>query len=214
MVDIYDYDICCVEQEIFNKFYYTTKCDYTDYDCLLSLRKDMINERALTHQEEILPDIIAFNDALSNALREMYDRAHGMWDAIRENKCFGESTELTAKCFLSNEYPKLHPIQGGDEMQMLWSALCDSGWNKLYNDGVTLNTLCFPSDEKESFNALIGLEDTPQNWNEGFDRELTKDLHLTSAFYNLFEHTMFAITDFIYVRKFETEINIETHNSI
>ena len=49
------------------------------------------------------------------------------------------------------------------------------------------------------------------NWNEGLDRELTKDLHLTSAFHNLYEHMEFAITDFIYVREFETEINIEIH---
>jgi hypothetical protein len=52
------------------------------------------------------------------------------------------------------------------------------------------------------------------NWNEGLDRELTKDLHLTSAFHNLFEHMAFAITDFVYVREFETEINIEIIKSV
>ena len=46
-------------------------------------------------------------------------------------------------------------------------------------------------------------------WNEGLDYELTKDLHLISQFHNLFQHTLFAITDFIYVRIFKTEINIE-----
>ena len=49
----------------------------------------------------------------------------------------------------------------------------------------------------------------PPNWNEGLDPVLTKDLHLTIAFHNLFEHMNFAITDFIYVRHFETEINVE-----
>jgi hypothetical protein len=53
------------------------------------------------------------------------------------------------------------------------------------------------------------MDDGYNNWNEGLDRELTKDLHLTRAFHNLFEHMEFAITDFIYVREFETEINIE-----
>ena len=52
------------------------------------------------------------------------------------------------------------------------------------------------------------------NWNEGLDRELTKDLHLTSAFHNLYEHMEFAITDFIYVREFETEINIEINKKV
>ena len=49
----------------------------------------------------------------------------------------------------------------------------------------------------------------PPNWNEGLDPELTKDLHLISQFHNLFQHMLFALTDFIYVRKFRTEINVE-----
>ena len=63
--------------------------------------------------------------------------------------------------------------------------------------------------------ALAHQEDsTALNWNEGLDRELTKDLQLTSAFHHLFDHTKFAITDFIYVRKFETEINIEIDKQV
>ena len=31
----------------------------------------------------------------------------------------------------------------------------------------------------------------------------------SAQFHNLFQHMLFAITDFIYVRKFRTEINIE-----
>ena len=60
MVDIHDYDIQCIEQEILWK-YEDTRHDYSDCDCLLSLRKDMINKRVLAHQEEILPehDIVA-----------------------------------------------------------------------------------------------------------------------------------------------------------
>ena len=38
--------------------------------------------------------------------------------------------------------------------------------------------------------------------------------HLHSAFHNLFDHMNFAITDFIYVRKFETEINIEVNKKV
>ena len=207
MVDIHDYDIQCIEQEILWK-YESPKNDYSDCDCLLSLRKDMINKRVLAHQEEILPDMIAFNDALTEALREMYDRAHRIWNFIKENKDFGEEPEVTAKCFLSYDYPELHPIQGEDR-QDLWSALCDSGWNCLYEDGVTLPTLTLPRDINNSFDQLIGMDCPPPNWNEGLDQELTKDLHLTSTFHNLFDHMQFAITDFIYVRKFETEINIE-----
>ncbi len=211
MVDIHDYDIQCIEQEILWK-YEDIRFDYSDYDCLLSLRKDMINKRVLAHQEEILPDIIAFNNALTEALHDMYDRAHRIWNAIKDNENFGEESEVTAKCFLSYDYPRLHPIQGEDR-QKLWYALCDDEWNCLYADGVTLPTLKL-SGFNDSFDSLIGMDCPPSNWNEGLDQKLTRDLHLTSAFHHLFDHTKFAITDFIYVREFETEINIEIDKTI
>ena len=54
----------------------------------------------------------------------------------------------------------------------------------------------------------------PLDSNDGFARELnlirelTKDLHLTRALYSLFFFSTVAITDVIYVRQFETRINI------
>ena len=210
MIDIHDYDIQCIEREIIDTF--NDIKNYEHCDCLLSVRKDIINERVLAHQEEILPDIIAFNDALTEALREMYDRAHRIWDSIKDNVDFGEEPEVSAKCFLSYDYPRLHPIQGEDR-QKLWYALCDSEWNCLYADGVTLPTLKL-SGFNDSFDSLIGMDCPPSNWNEGLDQKLTRDLHLTSAFHHLFDHTKFAITDFIYVREFETEINVESNKTI
>ena len=210
MIDIHDYDIQCIEHEILWK-YDKSPCDYPDCDCLLSLRKDMINNRILVNQEEILPDIIAFNDVLTAALRELYDRAHRIWDSIKDNADFKDA-EIEAKCHLSYDYPKLHPVQGKDR-QDLWNALCDTGWNGVYEQGLSLMTLSLPEDNF-SFEDFVGLDEKDNNWNEGLDRELTKDLHLTSAFHNTFEHLKFAITDFIYVREFETEINIEIRKSV
>ena len=95
MVDLHDYDIQCIEHEVLWK-YDKSPCDYSECDCLLSLRKDMINKRVLVHQKEILPDIIAFNDALTAALRELYDRAHRIWNSIKENEDFKDA-EIEAK---------------------------------------------------------------------------------------------------------------------
>ena len=212
MIDILDYDIQLVEDEILMKFN-DSRNNYTEFGCLLEMRRRMINKRALAHQKEILSDIIAFNDALTSALREMYNRAHRIWNDIKDKDSYGDDVELNAKCFLSRDYPELHPIQGEDRHE-LWDALCDSGWNVLYCDGVSLPTLTLPSDINVSFDSLIGMDCPPPNWNEGLDHELTKDLHLTSAFHNLFDHMNFAITDFIYVRKFETEINIEINKKV
>lgn len=57
MVDIHDYDIQRIEHEILWK-YESPKNDYSDCDCLLSLRKDMINKRGLirkTSYKTLLP---------------------------------------------------------------------------------------------------------------------------------------------------------------
>ena len=62
------------------------------------------------------------------------------------------------------------------------------------------------------FDDFIGMKCPPPNWNEGLDQKLTKDLHLTQAFHNLFDHTDFAITDFIYCREFYYEIKVEFRN--
>ena len=143
----------------------------------------------------------------------MYDRALHIWETVKDNNTFGDEITLTAKCFLGYKYPELHPVQGEDR-QELWDAICDPDWNRMYDKGVSMMSLSLPTLKKYSFETFIGMDCPPPNWNEDLDRELTKDLHLTSAFHHLFEHTKFAITDFIYVRKFETEINIEIDKQI
>jgi len=207
-----DYSVKEIERAIIQE-YNNTRCYDSDYGVLLSLRKNIINKEMLAHQKELLPDIIAFNDALCEALHDMYNRAHRIWDKMIENidEGDGEEMELTAKCYFDADYPALHPIQGGDR-QELWYALCDEDLNPIYADGASVLTLTFPRDEDESFDSFIGMDCPPPNWNEGLDPELTKDLHLISQFHNLFEHTLFAITDFIYVGEFKTEIDIEINS--
>ena len=45
----------------------------------------------------------------------------------------------------------------------------------------------------ESENELLYLNEELDNWNEGLDSEMTKDMHLTYAFHNLFSHLIFLI---------------------
>ena len=207
--NISDYSIEAIEREIVQR-YNDYRCYGSDDDVLLSLRKHIINKKALANQEELLPDIISFNDALREALHEMYEHAHRIWNKMIQSidETDGEEIELTAKCYFEYNYPKQHPIQG-KERQDLWYALCDEDLNPLYADGISILTLTFTRDEGYTFDSFIGMDCPPPNWNEGLDPELTKDLHLISQFHNLFQHMEFAITDFIYVRKFRTEINIE-----
>ena len=208
-----DNNVDTIEREIILK-YNDYRSYNSDNDVLLSLRKDIINKQVLANQKELLPDIIAFNDALREALRDMYERAHRIWDKMIDiiDEGDGEEMELSAKIYLDTDYPALHPIQG-DDRQELWYALCDEDLNPMYADGISMLTLTFPRDEDYTFDTFIGMDCPPPNWNEGLDPELTKDLHLISQFHNLFQHMLFAITDFIYVRKFRTEINVEITKS-
>ena len=207
--NISDYSIEAIEREIIQR-YNDCRCYGSNDDVLLSLRKEIVNKKMLASQKELLPDIIAFNDALREALCEMYERAHRIWNKMKQSidETDGEEIELTAKCYFEYNYPEQHPIQG-KERQDLWYALCDEDLNPLYADGISVLTLTFPRDEGYTFDSFIGMDCPPPNWNEGLDPVLTKDLHLISQFHNLFQHMEFAITDFIYVRKFRTEINIE-----
>ena len=206
---LFDYSIEAIEREIIYR-YKSTRCYKSDDDYLLALRRSIINKNVLAHQKDFLPDIIAFNDALREALCEMYDRAHRVWKKVIEvmDETDGEEMELTTKLYFDYTYPELHPLQGEDR-QDLWDALCDGDLNPMYADGVSVLTLTLPRDEDDSFDSFIGMDCPPPNWNEGLDQELTKDLHLINQFHTLFQHMNFALSDFIYVRKFKTEINIE-----
>jgi len=198
-----------LEKEI--QFAYDCKCDifddYTRYGCLLELRKNLLNDQALTikNQEELLPHIIAFNDALRDALKHMYDRA---FELYHQMSTIQSGIVLEAKCLLSSHYPSLHPFQH-ESRQELWKALCDTGWNPLYASGVT-QSLELPHDIDMSFDEFIGMKCDLPNWNERLDQVLTKDLHLINAFHNLFDHTNFALSDFIFCRDFVLEYSTIT----
>ena len=181
--------------------------DYDRNKSLLEARKEVINSLMLQHQDVLLPHVIAFNDVLMEAMRRLYDKAHQTWETIAPIRAEWDEPELKATLELSWDYPTLHPVQSEDR-QELWCALGDSGWNPLYADGVTLEHLHFPHDVDMPFDDYTGLSCPPPNWNEGLDQELTKDLHLCSAFHHLFDHTNFALTDFIFVREFHPEIKI------
>ena len=180
--------------------------------------KDLLQDDALKALEDQI--IMSFEGLWSKdhdytderSLREMFDKAHAVYEA---NKGFGEDVEVEACCYLSNDYPALHPVQG-ENRQELWNALQDSGWNLLYEYGVSFLLQLRGNDDPDSndFDEFIGMNCPPPNWNEGLDQELTKDLHLIQAFHNLFDHTDFAITDFIYCRDFYYEIKVEFRNEI
>ena len=81
---------------------YDTSRKYENDKCLVELRSLLLNKIALSHQEQILKPLFEFNESLRDALREMYDRAHEIYEEISNNVLLlkdGEVLEITAECF-------------------------------------------------------------------------------------------------------------------
>ena len=199
-----------IEEDIVNS-YNLDDNGYEEGKSLLSLRRKLINEMVLSHQEDYIDDIIAFNDSLMDSLREMYDRACHIYSDMTKHKDYGDDIKLEARLFFSKHYPERHPIQGGDR-QDLWDALLDKDWNETYDCGITCLSLNNGTFGKP-FESFIGM-DILSNWNDGLNIEKTKDMKLSPQFNHLFKQTEFAITDFIYVRDFYSEINVNITKGI
>ena len=215
MIELQDKEIKSIEESILK---HDDSENWSIRDCLLSIRKNILNKRALDWKDEILPDIIAFNDVLTTTLREMYDSAHRVWETIKTFKEDPNHIHFTAECYLGKDYPTMHPLQS-DNRHELWAIQRGASG---FCGGLSLEHMVIPK-EKYTFEHFIGMDfppPPPPDSNDGFARELTliremtKDLHLTSAFHSLIGHSLFAITDIIYVRQFETEINIEINKKV
>ncbi|MBO7477191.1 MAG: hypothetical protein J6U04_04575 [Salinivirgaceae bacterium] len=208
MIDLQNEEIRVIEDKILQLYNRRDFDDYTKVDAFLDVleeRKKLINKKVLQNQADILPDIIAFNDALTNALRDLYNRALNVYNILKTNKSLGK-LGITANCYLG-DYPKNHPVQGNDR-EDFWFAIRARNWYP--GNSIELQTC----DLSYSFESNFGLDCQPYNWNEGLDPELTKDLHLTLPFHFLFTESYYAITDLIYVRQFHTEINVGLYKDI
>ena len=93
----------------------------------------------------------------------------------------------------------------------MWNVL-NGSYDKfmpLYKDGV--NDIYFTGQETiPSEKEAVYLSEETENWNEGLDREKTKDMKLCYAFHNLYAHTFFSVFDLLWVRDFCIEINVES----
>ena len=93
----------------------------------------------------------------------------------------------------------------------MWNVLNGSydEFMPLYKDGA--NSIYFTGQETiPSEKEAVYLSEETENWNEGIDREKTKDMKLCYAFHNLYCHTTFSILDLLWVRDFCIEINAES----
>ena len=83
-----------IEEEIIYSF--NTNRHYENDKYLLELRRRLINDMVLAHQEDIIEPLREFNDLLMEALKELYDRAKQICDDLKAHNDYGDEIDVTA----------------------------------------------------------------------------------------------------------------------
>lgn len=204
-----------VEEQILDLYHETERKHWCNDEnkkaikSLLEVRRRILNSMfVLDEQNKQL--LAEFNEAMKQQLLEMRKRAIDLYNSVYKRD-MGGSVEVEGKCFMGYEYSKIHPVQSMRAKKM-WAVLNGSLDDYIFlycEDGVNSFYINNHDPKIESDNELLYLNEDLDNWNEGLDREMTKDMHLTYAFHNLFSHLDFSIFDLLWVRDFNIEIHVE-----
>lgn len=157
-----------------------------------------------------------FNEALKDVVLKSYKQSREMYfntkKMIKGSSCNLNFEGVECRIFLGEDrqYPKNHPIQG-ERVEGVWDILSDETFNDIYCQmGCCLGFSGYKGEQDEMTELeILGLENKDDCWNEGLDREWSRDLHLHQHFHNLYDHMNFSIYDFIYVRDFYVEYHLE-----
>ena len=204
-----------VEEQILDLYHETERKQWCNDEnkkaikSLLEVRRRILNSMfVLDEQNKQL--LAEFNEAMKQQLIEMRKRAIDLYNSVYKSD-MGGSVEVEGKCFMGSEYSKIHPVQSMRAKKM-WAVLNGSLDDYIFlycEDGVNSFYINNYDPKIESENEFLYLNDDIDNWNEGLDREMIKDMHLTYAFHNLFSHMDFSIYDLLWVRDFNIEIHVE-----
>ena len=118
-----------------------------------------------------------FNDAMRAQLVKMRLETIKAYH-VAEATGLGGEIEAIGKCYLGYRYSKFHPVQTIRAKKM-WAVLNGTldDYVDLYGDGVITNGWSYRGGEPESEDTMLYLDEKLDNWNNGFDREQTKDMH-------------------------------------
>ena len=204
-----------VEEQILDLYHETERKHWCNDEnkkaikSLLEVRRRILNSMfVLDEQNKQL--LAEFNEAMKQQLIEMRKRAIDLYYSISKLDKNGR-IDVIGKCFMGYQYSKIHPVQSIRAKKM-WAVLNGSLDDYIFlycEDGVNSFDINSHDPTIESENEFLYLNEHLDNWNEGLDREMTKDMHLTYAFHNLFSHLDFSIYDLLWVRDFNIEIHVE-----
>lgn len=176
---------------------------------LLGIRKNILNDMFVLDDKykQLLYD---FNEALIGQLKEMRKRTLALYQATKDTCHYG-SLEVDGKCFLGYAYSTIHPVQTM-RAKKIWAVLngCLDNFMPLYDiDGAGSFVISSWDPQIDTENEMLYGHDEWDNYNEGLDREMTKDMHLIYSFHDLYEHMEFSLFDLLWVRDFNIEIKVE-----
>ena len=204
-----------VEEQILDLYHETERKHWCNDEnkkaikSLLEVRRRILNSMfVLDEQNKQL--LAEFNETMKQQLIEMRKRTIDLYNSVYKPD-MGGTVEVEGKCFMGYEYSKIHPVQSIRAKKM-WAVLNGSLDDYIFlycEDGVNSFDINSHDPTIESENEFLYLNEHLDNWNEGLDREMTKDMHLTYAFHNLFSHLDFSIYDLLWVRDFNIEIHVE-----
>ena len=205
-----------IETEILNLQYETEKRRLFRDSEGLAIKSLLGIRRNILHDYFVMDDnykllLSEFNEALKLQLIDMRNRTIKLYESLKGNDVKNDMV-VKGKCFLGYEYSKIHPVQT-IRAKKIWAMLNGTmdDFLRLYDDGACsfkIETWGNPI-HIQSENEMLYLQEEPDNWNEGLDREFTKDMHLIHAFHNLYEHMDFSIYDLLWVRDFNIELHAE-----
>ena len=176
---------------------------------MLEVRKSLLDDM-FEMNEAYKTLLYEFNEALSLQMIEMRKRTIALYQATKALHLPG-SYDVEGKCLLGYGYSKIHPVQNIRAKKM-WAILngCLDNYNPLYDDGSGSFRISSRDKTIDTENEMLYLGNGEiDNFNEGLDREMTKDMHLIFPFHDLYEHMEFSIFDLLWVRDFNIELKVE-----
>jgi hypothetical protein len=175
---------------------------------LLVARKELIDSRLIASfgEEELRAELLDFDAALTDALRDMYDRGHRIWSLMEPSCDVGEGSWIILG--LGFDYSAFYdnPFVNKDDEEF-WEILIEDSWVD-YDSGIA--HLRFPEDKELTPEQFLRRDTPLPKRAEGREApcvlRLTEGLPLSTPLIRLLRDSAFALSDFIELRDFYSNI--------
>lgn len=199
-----DISIQTIEEEILT-LYKQRGEHFDEIAALLRVRKELLDLDTRCEIEEHLQDLREFNEVLTNHLLMLWDDAFNVFESFKNVKSEYEYDIKAYLVFGDEDEESSEPTTE----QQIFDIICETDKNYQYS-GIIVGGLHYPNCGYKTFDDWIGNDG--KSWNEHLPQDETKDIPLTMMFHQLYDHSLFALSDFLHIRKFEQVIEVYMTN--